>query len=268
MSAHRFGLVGYLNTAPYRHGLRALGETDWIEETPAALLPRLLQGEVEAAILPTFDALTTPDLRVLPSACISSMGEAGSVKIFSRVPLPQVAAIALDTSSHTSAAVVRILCAERDLHPVFLDLPPDLPKMLQSADAALLLGDPCMRVEAEAEAENLLTYDVGAEWLELTGSPLVFAVWCVGPRVDAGAVDGLIRRALEMGLEHLEEAAAEEAKRLGFERDLVSSYLRDNMRYRLDGPARVGVEKLRKLLVKHHLVEDHGPVRYELDETA
>lgn len=260
MSAHRLALVSYLNTAPYRYGLRALGVTDWVEERPSQLFPLLREGEVEAAIVPTFDALTSPHLRVLPSGCIASMGEARSVKLFSRVPLPQVTTVALDTSSHTSAAAVRILFAERDLHPVFLDRPPDLPKMLQSADAALLLGDPCMR----ARAENLLTYDVGAEWLELTGAPLVFALWCAAPEADVPALDELIREALKIGLGNLERVAEEESARLGFEREEALAYLRDHMRYHLDGPARVGVEQFRKLLVKHHLAEDHGSLRYEL----
>jgi len=261
MSTHRLGLVSYLNTAPYRFGLRQLGETNWVEDVPAKLLPLLESGEVEAAVLPTFDVLTSAWLRPLPSGCISSFGEAVSVKLFSRVPLRQVTSVGLDTSSHTSAALVRVLFAELGAHPAFLDMSPDLSRMLASADAALLIGDPCMK----ADPVDVLVYDLGAEWLELTGGPVVFALWAARPGADVAALDRLIGEARDVGLASLDRIAEEESRRLALDPEQVLVYLRDHMRYHLDGPARVGVEKLRKLLVKHRLIPDHGVVRFELE---
>ncbi len=261
MSTHRLGLVSYLNTAPYRFGLRQRGETDWVEDVPAKLLPLLESGEVEAAVLPTFDVLANTWLRPLPSACISSLGEAVSVRLFSRVPLRQVTSVALDTSSHTSAALVRVVFAELGAHPAFLDTPPDLSRMLASADAALLIGDPCMK----AEPVDVLVYDLGAEWLELTGGPVVFALWAARPGADTAALDRLVGEARDVGLANLDRIAEEESRRLALEPEQVLTYLRDHMRYHLDGPARVGVETFRRLLVKHRLIPDHGAVRFELE---
>ena len=47
--------------------------------------------------------------------------------------------------------------------------------MLGKADAALLIGDAALRVDpATLPFETL---DLGAEWIALTGLPMVFAVW-------------------------------------------------------------------------------------------
>jgi chorismate dehydratase len=150
-----------------------------------------------------------------------------------------------------------VALAEMGAHPTFLDMPPDLQRMLAAADAALLIGDPCMR----ADSSGLLVTDLGELWLELTGAPCVFALWAARPGADCAALDSLVTRAKEIGLSHLEQVADLESARLGFGREQVLTYLRDHMRYDLDGPTRVGLEKLRKLLVKHGLVADHGPVR-------
>jgi len=264
MSGRRLGLVSYLNTAPYRYGLRELGHTDWAEEVPAKLLPLLQSGEVEAAILPALDVLAQPGLLALPSCAIASFGPALSVKLFSRIPLRQATSVALDSSSHTSAALARVALAEMGRHPTFVDMAPDLEKMLASADAALLIGDPCMR----ADGSGLLAADVGELWLELTGAPCVFALWAARPGADCEALDTLVTKAKETGASQIGRVAELESARLGFRREEVLTYLRDHMRYDLDGPTRVGLEKFRRLLVKHGLIADHGPVRYQLEAGA
>ena len=47
--------------------------------------------------------------------------------------------------------------------------------MLRIADAALMIGDPALRIDPAALPWHV--YDLGAEWVEMTGLPMVFAVW-------------------------------------------------------------------------------------------
>ena len=47
--------------------------------------------------------------------------------------------------------------------------------MLRVADAALLIGDPALRIDP-ARLPTMFTI-LGAEWVEMTGLPMVFAVW-------------------------------------------------------------------------------------------
>lgn len=258
MKTHRLGLVSYLNTSPFRYGLRELGHTDWINDVPGKLLALLEGGAVEAAVLPSFDALEHPEYPVLPGICIASYGEALSVKLFSRVPLRQATTVALDASSHTSAALTRIILTHQGCNPSFITMPPGLAAMLAAADAALLIGDPCMR----AEGAGLLVSDLGEEWLRLTGLPFVFAVWAARPGADYAALTSLLTRAKEIGLASVAQVAAEEAARTGLPRQECLVYLRDHMRYDLDRSTLTGLEHFRQLAVEQGLISDAGPVRF------
>lgn len=264
MKTYRLGLVSYLNTAPFRCGLRESQGVSWVNEVPSRLLPLLQKGGVDAAILPAFDLLTHPELAVLPSACIASRGPALSVKLFSRIPLRAATMVALDASSRTSAALTRIMLHMQGLHPAFVEMEPDLERMLAEADAALLIGDPCMRAKAAA----LLVTDLGEEWLRLTGLPVVFALWAARPGSNCAGLNALVAGAKEKGLAQLEAIAAAESARLGLERELCLTYLRDHMRYDLDAETRAGLERLRQLAAKQGLIPDAGPLRFPLEDRA
>src|SRR4029079_16505073 len=115
---------------------------------------------------------------------IGSEGPVASVAIFTRVPMARVRSLALDTSSRTSVALARILCARRwACDPALIPHPPDLPSMLAAADAAVLIGDPALFAEPVSPIVEKI--DLGAAWTEMTGLPFVWAFWAG----RAGAVD-------------------------------------------------------------------------------
>jgi predicted solute-binding protein len=258
----RFGLGVGLGTSPFRHGLRELGFTDCVDEAPSRLPPQLAAGEADAAILPASDLLTHPELTALPSGCIASRGAAHDVRLFSRIPLRFVQSVALDISARTSSALARLVLEEQDVHPTFVEARSNLAEMLEEADAAVLTGAPCMR----ADGAGLLVTDLGEEWLRLTGLPFVLALWVSGPDADHAALHAVICEAKKRGLAQVERVAAEEADRLGLDRDLCLAHLRDQVRYDLDAESRVGLERFRRLAVKRGLVADAGPARFALDE--
>ncbi len=126
-----------------------------------------------------------------------------------------------------------------------------------------MIGDPCMR----ADATDLLVTDLGEEWLHLTGLPFVFALWVARPDSDQAALSAAVGEAARKGVARVEAVAAEEAERLGLERDLCLTYLRDCMRYHLDADSRAGLERFRRMAVEHGLIPDAGPVRFALEES-
>jgi len=257
----RLGLVAYSNVSPFRYGLRRMG-VEFVDEVPAKLLPRLESGEVEAAILPVADVLAHPELAALPSTCIASDGTAMSVKLFSHIPPRFAESVALDADSHTSAALTQIVLDAYGAHPQYLTTPPDLEQMLSRADAALLIGDPCLCAQPD---KDLLVTDLGMAWKELTGLPFVFAVWATREGTDYTALDALIREALEIGRNDLPTVAAEEAARLGLKPETMLIYLRDSLRYHLEDPYRAGLERFRQMAVFRGLLGDAKPVRFALE---
>src|SRR5271167_117925 len=143
------------------------------------------------------------DIVVLPEMAIAAKGEVRSILMVAKKPIEMAKRVALDTSSRASAALARMLARERwKIEPEFIAAPPVPPEMLKAADAALVIGDPALRIALKLEAppsrapdddepccqgdpddmpvpgfEMLFVYDVAHEWREMTGKPCVLALW-------------------------------------------------------------------------------------------
>ena len=110
-----------------------------------------------------------------------------SVKLYFRVPPGEVRALALDEGSRTSAALSRILLAERfGVEPRPVAFPLGSATSDIAADAILMIGDRAMHAPAET---FLAEWDLGAEWYRWTGLPFVFAMWITREGVQLGGVD-------------------------------------------------------------------------------
>ncbi|MDE0076036.1 MAG: menaquinone biosynthesis protein, partial [Caldilineaceae bacterium] len=143
----RVGCVNYLNARPLWHGLGKRPDLFSLKyAVPSRVSAWLHNGEVDLALVSSIEY--GPRYRVVPGAAVTSNGPVASVAAFSRKPLTRARSVALDSSSRTSAALMRILCAEWfDIEPEFVTMEPNLPAMLQRCDAALLIGDRALFVD-------------------------------------------------------------------------------------------------------------------------
>lgn len=198
MNPVRLGAVSYLNTKPLVEGLDRRPDLFSVRyDVPAQCAALLHEGRIDVGLIPAIEYLRG-DYRIVPHIAIGSDGPVASVVIFSRVPVSRITTLALDISSRTSVALTRILCAHKwQIAPRLTPGEPDLRAMLQRADAALMIGDPVLALDANAAGVD--TIDLGSEWKEMTGLPFVYAVW-------SGRSDAL-------GPEHVEELQA--ARRRG-----------------------------------------------------
>ena len=227
----RLGAVGYLNARPLTWALDRAPERWTIRyDVPAVCSTLLRSREVDLGLVPSFDYLERDDYRLVPGVGIGSYGPVASVALFSRVPLEDVRRIALDASSRTSVALLKVLCRHRfHVSPEFVSHGPDIKDMTQRADAALLIGDPAL--EAEYEALGLLKIDLGAEWTDMTGLPFVYAAW-TGRTGAANPSDvRLLQDAQEEGRRSLEVIASEFAGEDTVRAERAAAYLRDNVKY-------------------------------------
>ena len=179
-----------------------------------------------------------------------------SVLLLSKMPIAKVQTVALDESSRTSAALVRILMNKFYSRAVdYRPAAPDPDMMLGQADAALLIGDPALMYNGSAEV-----YDLAREWRRFTGLPFVFAVWMgqSGAELSRHAADFAASR--DFGLDHVDDIAAEYAPKLGMTPSAVKVYLTRNIDYSLD------VENLKGLKLFYKLAHEVGiiPTKKEL----
>ena len=107
--------------------------------------------------------------------------------------------------------------------PLTVSHAPDLDAMLQIADAALIIGDPALRIDPVSLQWHV--YDLGAEWVEMTGLPMVFAVWAGRKGTVTPELVAAFQESCRYGLSHLEEIVTSESEARGFAPDLVRQYL-------------------------------------------
>jgi chorismate dehydratase len=251
----RLGAVDYLNARPLVRGLDARADRYALRFDPPSRCAALLHdGSIDLGMIPSIEYLRGDGYQIVPGVSIASFGDVASVALFSAKPIAEIRAIALDSSSRTSVALLQILCARAfDIRPTFVTLAPDFTSMLREADAALIIGDPALF--ATAETAGLDKTDLGESWRRLTGLPFVWAFWAGRPDALAPEDVRTLQAARDAGVA-AGDAIAEaygggDAARAARGR----AYLRNNMRYALGDAERAGLERF------YELAEEHGLAR-------
>lgn len=110
---------------------------------------------------------------------------------------------------------------------------PVLDRMLADYDAALVIGDPALRIDPEVLPYQ--TLDLGEEWRLLTGLPMVFAAWGGKRGIASSALETITRGSYSYGAERIDEIVEHEHQKRAIPRELAHQYLTTNIRYIL-GP--------------------------------
>src|SRR5215475_8319265 len=262
----RIAASTYLNSAPLVYSFtqgHLHKKYDFIGDTsPSRCAEMLRSGECEIALIPVIEFQRIPGLRIVPEVAVASKNRVRSVLIASRRPLEEVRVLTLDPASRTSQALVKILfmrrygflpeCAERSIEvSVKLRSLPDNPpqNLFDGADAALVIGDPAMRLAAAAPKLDLEIYDLAEEWRAMTGLPFVFAVWAASEDACAGGSglpgmsgisDDFIAAKRE-GVDQIERIATQYAAELELPRSELLDYLSLNVNYDLDDENLLGM---------------------------
>ncbi len=231
------GVVPYLNAVPLTDRLAASARL--VADVPARLGGLLDAGEVDAALLPVYEALQGVGDGFLGVWGIASRGAVTSVLLFLRTPLRSVRTLLLDPASRTSAGLARHLVSEAaggaDV-AVCEAAEPGVDPRETEADAVLLIGDPAIRYGALWEGEVL---DLGAAWTRRTGLPFVYARWTARAGLsgeERNALVALLDEAAVEGVLHREELARAWARTRGEDPEAAARYVREHVHYRI-GPA-------------------------------
>ncbi|MGQ0635525.1 MAG: menaquinone biosynthetic enzyme MqnA/MqnD family protein [Planctomycetaceae bacterium] len=249
----RVGAVNYLNSKPLIEGLTELAPgAELVLDYPSRLAQDLRSGRLDVALVPSIACLMEPCYEVVSDACVAARGPVLSVKLYMRVPPEKIRCLALDEGSRTSAALARILLAERcRALPEVEPLPLDCDTQATSADAVLLIGDRAIHPPRE---RFCCTWDLGQEWRNWTGLPFVFALWATRAGTDLGPVEDALTEARDLGVSRLDEIAQREAPKLGLSERVAREYLTHNLHYHLQAHERQGLLRFQQLAVRHGLV--------------
>lgn len=272
----RVAAISFLNPAPllynFEHeptasSLRSRYELHYTN--PAHCARELHSGNADLGLIPI--AELTPELAIVPGCTIASLNEVRSIlllvnnseRLSGADALSRVTTIATDSASRSSTAYAHILFEHfNNARPTFTEQRADAATMLQTADAALLIGDPALlarehRTELDAAFNNnLLWLDLAALWREHTQLPWVAAVWAV--RLEALSLAGITPQQLiddltasrDTGLAHIDNLVREWKPRIPIAPETIRTYLTRNIHYTLDSDCLRTIEQFRALAAK------------------
>jgi chorismate dehydratase len=265
----RISIVQYLNTAPLVWGFTngpLAGKYDLSFTVPSQCAEALRAGTADIAIIPAIEYQRIPGLVVLSDLAIASQNRVRSLLIIAKKPIEQVRSIALDRSSRSTQALTRILAAGHwKIDPEFFETEPDLSAMLEKADAALLIGDPALRLSVAIEKKSTVSpqgravcqaatlgipgteifhiYDVVGEWRKFSSLPAVMAVWAARPEVVTPELLADFSASRDFGLSQIAAICLEAARELKLPQPVLESYLRHNIDFSLGEENRRGLER-------------------------
>jgi predicted solute-binding protein len=196
---------------------------------PSECADRLAAGIADIGILPAAE-LPRLDLEILRGAGIACRGAVRSILLVSKVDPREIKVLAADTSSRTSTQLARVLLARSyGASPRLVACRPDLDVMLESADAAVIIGDPALRVDVANVPYRAI--DLGAQWTASTGLPMVFAVWAARKEFVTPEIERAFLASCRFGIEHIEDIVRQEAAPRGFTETLARDYLTHSIRF-------------------------------------
>ena len=249
MKSVRVGCVKYLNARPLIRGWPGNVEFDH----PSALCERLAKGQLDVALVSSFEFLRNPIYRIVDSVSISSDGPVYSVVVAYRGEFSNIEEIELDPASETAANLLRCLLAELGLTP---RLTGGGSERAGSARSRLIIGDQAIRFR-QNHADGYQCWDLGQHWKKLTGLPFVYALWLIRPEVpDAQSIAQRVRRLRD---ENIADAAGVVADAVAdiadnsraITREFFYRYYYEYLRFGFGAREKQGLQTFADLCTKH-----------------
>jgi chorismate dehydratase len=264
MGKLRISIVEFLNTAPLVWGFTdgpLVGKYDLSFAVPSQCAEDLRAGRADVGIIPSIEYQRMDNVVALPGMAIAAKNEVRSLLVISKVPIEMARSIALDTNSRSTVALARILCRRHwNISPQFMDMAPNAEEMLARADAAVVIGDPALRLRLKVDAleakvpgaeaccccgngedehpvkglETLFVYDVAQQWREMTTRPSVLAIWVARRGAVTPEMLADFQASREFGLAHIGDIAEGAAMKLELPPRELERYLTENIDYSLD----------------------------------
>ena len=266
----KIGIVNFINTAPFFETWKqTVVDHNWeiVGGSPAVLSKKLAGGHLDIGLVSSYEYGLHPDkYKILSGLSIStngSGGSAGSVFLFSHVPLDQLdqSAVLLSSQSETSAALVKIILEEFEgIKPIYTTGDISSAK-IEEYKAVLAIGDDALRLVATST--YLYQFDLGDIWKRETGLPFVFEVCAVRERFFlqqqemTDKIHKELLRCRDEGIKALKEVASIAAPRIPMPVSSCVEYLQ-TMEYDLGTQKQKALGVFFDYLIKRDEIDTHA----------
>ena len=236
----RVGCVKYLNARPLIEGW----EGNVVLDHPSALCAQLARGDLDVALVSSFEFLRNPIYRIVDGVAIASDGPVYSVVVAYRGKLDDIKEIALDPAAQTSGNLLRCLLGERNSGAY-------VSSACSDRSARLLIGDQAIRFRQGQNADYQF-WDLGEEWKKVVGLPFVYALWLIRPEVEnSKEIADRLRALRDHNLQDLDKIIASEQV---FPPEFCRRYYREHLRFNFGDQEQRGLRAFAELCRKHELL--------------
>ena len=221
--------VSYLNTVPLVWGIQHGPQRDFFDLSfalPSECARQLTTGETDIGIVPVA-ALLDGDYEIFRGTGIACHGAVRTILLISKVPFSEIRSVAMDAGSRSSVMLTRIILQQKyGAEPEWHSEPADMISMLANSDACLIIGDPALRLDPNGlRNQGFQVADLGEEWMNLTGLPMVFAVWAGRKGTLTSEREQAFIDSYRFGKRNIENIIESEYEARGASKDLVREYL-------------------------------------------
>ncbi len=243
----RIGKFGFINNfLPYYYVEHKL---EVVEAPPKVLAKLIDEGHLDYAPVPSYHYLRNKDSLKRYSFCVASHDRVLSVLVVSN-GRGLDDKIAITDDSLTSVNLLRIILKEKGIEcklvPTGKRRASDL---LRFCGSALVIGDEAIK----ARMIYRVIMDLGEEWYDLTGYPMVFGISASLRDVDASKCDELLDESIRWGFEHFDEVVEEAEKRFRMPREFLEEYFK-TLSYKLGPKEKKGLEVFEEMCKEYGLL--------------
>jgi chorismate dehydratase len=240
----RIGCVKYLNARPLIFGWNG----PVVFDHPSVLCDQLARGDLDVALVSSFEFLRNPIYRIVDGLSISSNGPVYSVVVAHQQTISDVEEIQLDPAAETSGKLLHCLLGELKL-PVRIN---NRPASVSSGNVArLLIGDQAIRFRQEHE-HDFHFWDLGEQWKKLTKLPFVYALWLIRPQVvDPKLIADQLRARCRTNVNNLATVIAAEKE---FDHAFCRRYYEQHLRFSFGEEEKEGLRAFQRLCQQYALI--------------
>jgi chorismate dehydratase len=248
LNSLHIGCVKYLNARPLIRGWPGNVEFDH----PSVLCQRLANGQLDIALVSSFEFLRNPIYRIVDDLSISSDGPVYSVVVAHCGEFSDIDEIELDPASETAVNLLRCLLGELGLTP---RLTGGTSESAGLHSGRLIIGDQAISFR-QNHADAFRFWDLGEQWKKLTGLPFVYALWLIRPEVpDAKSIAQRLRGLRDENLADIQiivsDAVADAANKKEITQEFLDRYYNEHLRFGLGTREKQGLQTFADLCAKH-----------------
>ena len=213
-------------------------------DNPAALCRQLAAGELDVALVSSFEFLRNPIYRIVDDVSISSDGPVYSVVVAHREEIAQVNEIELDPASGTSINLLKHL-----LGATRVESAPGCKIDIVGRRAIAHWGS---SNSLSPTAPEWQFWDLGEEWTQIVDLPFVYALWLVRPEVvDAKPMAERLRAVRDDNLAKIDKLIAQEKE---FDPEFCRRYYREHLRFSFGEREKEGLQTFANACAKQDLI--------------